>query len=162
MVPWRPEGFFSCCLRWKLSGEAANVTSVTIAASPLNLHRKQQLRNPLAPRVPTWRHWSQNIKKSYLTIYQEISHLKYDSKIWFKNLPPRLRALPDRTSQITCQTHIYHSLLKTVLGNSKSSCLLQPWLPGLGRSAIRWIRNTKSILEGRIADKTRLNFCGFT
>ena len=41
-------GFFSCCLQWKLSSEAAIVRSVT----PLNFHRKQQeKKNPLAPRV---------------------------------------------------------------------------------------------------------------
>ena len=49
--------------------------------------------------------WNQN--KSYLTIYQEISHLKYYSMISFKSLPLRLRTLRDRTSQITCQKDIY-------------------------------------------------------
>lgn len=49
--------------------------------------------------------WNQN--KSYLTIYQEISHLKYYSMILFKSLPLRLRTLRDRTSQITCQKDIY-------------------------------------------------------
>ena len=45
-------GFFFCCLRRKLSGEAAIVTSgkknplVTIAASPLNFRRKQQGKKP--------------------------------------------------------------------------------------------------------------------
>ena len=49
--------------------------------------------------------WNQN--KSYLTIYQEISHLKYYSMILFKSLPLRLRILRDRTSQVTCQKDIY-------------------------------------------------------
>ena len=49
--------------------------------------------------------WNQN--KSYLTIYQEISHLKYYSMILFKSLPLRLCTLRDRTSQITCQKDIY-------------------------------------------------------
>ena len=44
-------GFFSCCLRRKLSGEAAIVTIVTIAASPLSFHHKQQEKNPLASRL---------------------------------------------------------------------------------------------------------------
>ena len=49
--------FFPCCLRRKLSDEAAIVKSgfffplITIAASPLNFRRKQQEKNPLAPRV---------------------------------------------------------------------------------------------------------------
>ena len=51
-VPWVPKGFFPCCLRRKLSGEAAIVTSgfffplVTIAASPLNFRHKQQEKKP--------------------------------------------------------------------------------------------------------------------
>ena len=49
--------------------------------------------------------WNQN--KSYLTIYQEISHLKHYSMILFKSLPLRLRTLRDRTLQITCLKDIY-------------------------------------------------------
>ena len=42
-LPWVPEGLFSCCLRQKLSDKAV---IITIAASLLNVRRKQQGKKP--------------------------------------------------------------------------------------------------------------------
>lgn len=52
-VPCVPEGIFSCCLRRKLSDEAAVVTSGFFSRSSRSRLRRQTTgkKNPLAPRV---------------------------------------------------------------------------------------------------------------
>ena len=74
-------GFFPCCLRRKLSGEAAIVTSgkknrsfplVTIAALPLNFRRKQQEKKPSGTQGTNASQLFQNLNWKNLSTQRDI------------------------------------------------------------------------------------------